>query len=75
MGLSLADTGYRMASQRGKTVKDRRRNRQDRRNHRQRPEFPLRDSENRLVLEDRRRVPDRRTADIEVDWIEEDDNL
>ena len=53
-------------------MKDRRSHIRDRRSYRQRPEFPLRDSDNILVLADRRRVPDRRTGSIEVDWIEED---
>ena len=53
-------------------MKDRRNHKRDRRSYRQRPEFPLRDSDNILVLEDRRRLPDRRTGIIEVYWIEED---
>ena len=53
-------------------MKDRRSQTRDRRSYEQRPEYPLWDSDNILVLEDRRRVPDRRTDSIEVDWIEED---
>lgn len=56
-------------------MKDRRLRKQDRRNYRESPEFPLRDCDNILVLADRRRVPDRRTDSIEVDWIEEDLNI
>jgi len=54
-------------------MKDRRSHKRDRRNFTQQQEFPLRDSDNKLVLADRRRVPDRRTGSIEVDWIEEDE--
>ena len=71
MSLGLATAGMAVE----KFVKDRRRHKGDRRSYRQRPEFPLRDSDGNLVLEDRRRVPDRRTASIEVDWIDEDLDL
>ena len=55
-----------------KLMKDKRSQTPDRRNYRKYKEFPLKDSENMFVLADRRRVPDRRTDHIEVDWIEED---
>ena len=53
-------------------MENRRKRKKDRRDYNRPPEFPLRDSDNRFVLADRRRVPDRRTGSIEVDWIEED---
>ena len=52
-------------------MEDRRNHVRDRRNYSLRPEFTLRDSDNILVLEDRRRVLDRRMSSIEVDWIDE----
>ena len=52
-------------------MEDRRSHIRDRRDYSRRPEFPLRDSDNILVFEDRRRIPDRRMSSIEVDWIDE----
>ncbi len=53
-------------------MNDKRSHERDRRNYRQRQEYPLQDFDNIVVLADRRRVPDRRTHLIEVDWVEED---
>lgn len=47
----------------------------DRRNSRIRQKFPFWDRDNNLVTEDRRRVPDRRLDNIEVEWVDEDLNL
>ena len=44
----------------------------DRRDYPEHQDYPLRESEKIVVLADRRRVPDRRTDQIEVEWIEED---
>ena len=55
----------------GKTLDNKRSQTRDRRNYGQDKAFPLQDSNNRFVLADRRRVPDRRIHHIEVDWVEE----
>ena len=62
-------TGYTKA---GKTLKDKRSQTRERRNYGQIKAFPLQDSDSQIVLADRRRVPDRRIRNIEVDWVEED---
>ena len=56
----------------GKFMNDKRIQNCDRRDYTEHLEFQSRDSDNIFVLADRRRAPDRRTHNIEVDWIEED---
>lgn len=46
------------------------RNDTDRRSNRAGLRFPFRDSDGELVREDRRKLPDRRLAGIEVEWLE-----
>jgi len=67
--LPVTATGHIAA---GKTLKDKRSQTRERRNYGQNKAFPLQDSDNNIVLADRRRVPDRRIQHIEVDWVEED---
>jgi len=46
----------------------------DRRNSLETPEFPLQDSHGELIKQDRRKMPDRRLNNIEVEEIEQDDD-
>jgi hypothetical protein len=46
----------------------------DRRNSLETPEFPFHDSHGELIEHDRRRVPDRRINNIEVEEIEQDND-
>ena len=43
----------------------------DRRQNNEMPRFPLTDSNGKLILVCRRRIPDRRLHNIEAEWIDE----
>jgi hypothetical protein len=43
----------------------------DRRQNNEMPRFPLKDSNGKLILVCRRRIPDRRLHNIEAEWIDE----
>ena len=43
----------------------------DRRQNNEAPRFPLKDSNGKLIRVCRRRIPDRRLHNIEVEWIDE----
>ncbi len=53
-------------------MKDLRTQKSGRRDYEQSREYFSRDSYNQSTAKDRRRVPDRRTDNIEVNWIDED---
>ena len=55
-------------------MKDKRTRSNDRRNQADTPEFPFRDSRGELIEHDRRKFPDRRINNIEVEEIEWEDD-
>ncbi len=55
-----------------KTMKDRRTRKTGRRDYEQSREYFFGRNDNQSIAKDRRRVPDRRIDNVEVDWIDED---
>jgi len=52
-------------------MKNKRRRNDDRRQNNGTPSFPFKDSSGATIRECRRRIPDRRTSNIQVEWIDE----
>jgi len=71
----IAEPGKETLNQLENPMNDRRIRVKGRRDYEQSLECFFWDSGNRLNTNDRRRIPDRRTGSIEVDWIEERLNL
>jgi hypothetical protein len=52
-------------------IKDKRNSLEDRRHNIDKPKTPLKDNYGVAIVDDRRKTPDRRINNIEVEWVEE----